>query len=111
MSIGSLPAVSTALWKSFSEKRSPSACRAFSRSSISRMETVDQIEAREHAVRDRAWRYQRILGEVERCKRAIKRLTPSVAAYAATLDTLTWIEQLAAQPARRRARDDVPYRA
>jgi hypothetical protein len=59
------------------------------------METLDQIDAREQAIRDRAWRYQRVLGEVERCKRTVERL--SVTPHAATIDVLTRIEALAAQ--------------
>ena len=61
------------------------------------MQTLDEINAQEHAIRDKAWRYQQVLGEVERCKRAIERLTPTVAAFGVTLDVLTQIEQLAAQ--------------
>jgi hypothetical protein len=61
------------------------------------LETLDEINAREHAIRDRAWRAQRVLDEVGRCQRNIERLTPSVAAFAATIDVLTRIEELAAQ--------------
>lgn len=76
------------------------------------MKTLDQIEAAETAVREKAWRYQRTTDALLRARQAVEQLTPRVDAYTRILSKLDQVAALARElppdvigPGGARARD------
>jgi hypothetical protein len=61
------------------------------------METLDAINQREEAIRERAWQYQQVLGAISNLTATIARLTPQLEVQAKTMELLNEVEKLGAQ--------------
>jgi hypothetical protein len=61
------------------------------------METLDQIETREHEQRQRAWSYQSVVADLDRYRSMVARLTPQLDAISGILHQLNEIQELAAK--------------
>jgi hypothetical protein len=61
------------------------------------METLDQIDARENAKRERAWQYTQILGAIDSHNARINHVTPRIDALESAIKLLNSVEQLASQ--------------
>jgi hypothetical protein len=59
------------------------------------MKTITELDAEEAALRDRAWRFERLSDALFRARQDVERLTPRIAAFSAVLSQLDAIEQLA----------------
>jgi hypothetical protein len=59
------------------------------------METLNEIEAREHAVKERAFQYQNLVSELERCRNLVANFTPQLDALTPLMRQLEEIQSLA----------------
>lgn len=61
------------------------------------MQTLNEIETREHNERQRAWSYQNLLADLERYRNAVAQQAPKIEAITAVLKQLVALQELAAQ--------------
>jgi hypothetical protein len=61
------------------------------------METLDQINAREDATRERAWQYTQVLGAISSLKAKIDHVTPKIDVLDGAVELLNEVEKLASR--------------
>jgi hypothetical protein len=61
------------------------------------METLDQINQREDATRERAWQYTQVLGAISSLNAKIDHVTPRIAELESAIELLNEVEKLASR--------------